>query len=71
MTGRFLAASVSGNAGRLTFPLWDYFIIRFLSFYEINATKVEKIVYYTRFKSVTGHLFANVSLVSLVPTYPK
>jgi hypothetical protein len=27
----------------------DYFIIRFLSFYEINATKVEKIVYYTRF----------------------
>jgi hypothetical protein len=27
----------------------DYFIIRFLSFYQINATKVEKIVYYTRF----------------------
>jgi hypothetical protein len=25
----------------------DYFIIRFLSFYQINATKVEKIVYYT------------------------
>jgi hypothetical protein len=23
---------------------YDYFIIRFLSFYEINATKVEKIV---------------------------
>jgi hypothetical protein len=27
----------------------DYFIIRFLSFYEINPTKAEKIVYYTRF----------------------
>jgi hypothetical protein len=27
----------------------DYFIIRFLSFYHINATKIEKIVYYTRF----------------------
>jgi hypothetical protein len=27
----------------------DYFIIRFLSFYQINAIKVEKIVYYTRF----------------------
>jgi hypothetical protein len=23
----------------------DYFIIKFLSFYQINATKVEKIVY--------------------------
>jgi hypothetical protein len=27
----------------------DYFIIRFLSFYQINVTKVEKIVYYIRF----------------------
>jgi hypothetical protein len=27
----------------------DYFIIGFLRFYQINATKVEKTVYYTRF----------------------
>jgi hypothetical protein len=44
----------------------DYFIIRWLSFYQINATKVEKIVYYTRFirRTVTFVLLEHSSLRS-------
>jgi hypothetical protein len=48
----------------------DYFIIRFLSFYQINATKVEKLIYYTRFirRTVTLVLLEHSPLRSTAPT---
>jgi hypothetical protein len=45
-----------------------YFIIRFLSFYQINATKVEKIVYYTHFISRTVTLVLLTAFAVPQPT---
>jgi hypothetical protein len=44
----------------------DYFIIRFLSFYQINATKVEKIVFLLRCQNehfVTENSFTKINFI--------
>jgi hypothetical protein len=51
--GIAVIARLPTTASGISSESLDYFIIRFLSFYQINATKVEKIGYYTRFISRT------------------